>query len=612
MNYKKVLVTGGAGFIGSHTVDLLLKKGYQVKILDNLQKRVHPFGKPKYLPKEAEFIKGDVANRIDLLKSLKGVDAVYHLAAYQDYMPDFSHFIHTNTESTALLFELILAKKLPIKKIVFASSQAVAGDGKWKCPEHREFWAQQRSIEQLEKGEWEVKCPICGKNSTNILMTEDVARPITTYGASKYSIEVLANILGKKYDIPTVCMRYTYVQGPRNSIYNTYSGIARVFAMRILNDKPPMLYEDGMGLRDYINVTDVARANLIALEDERANNEVFFAGGGRGYTGIELANTMLKVFKSNLKPQVPGIFRVGDTRSTVSSIAKLGRLGWKPEVTLEKSLEEYKNWLLEQGTIKDNSDIAFTKMVKNKVIRYARRPIKGILLAGGLGTRLYPVTRILNKHILPLYDRPMFYWPLKTLIDSGIKEIAVVSGPPFGQQVKDLIKYFPKETGIKINYIFQPKPAGMPDAVQKCRKLFEGSNIMVIAGDNYYDSSFKDVVESFDTGAVSFLRQVKDPQRYGVPAYKNKKLLRIDEKPVNPKSNYAVTGPHLFDKNVFEFIDTLKPSARGELEIADLNTIYIKRGELRLIKRNDVWGDTGTFDALYNISLIAKKNAKIK
>lgn len=372
MNYKKILVTGGAGFIGSHTADLLLKKGYRVKILDNLQKRVHPNGKPAYLSREAEFIEGDVANPKDLLKALRGVDAVYHLAAYQDYMPDFSHFIHTNAESSALIFELILREKLPIKKIVFASSQAVAGDGKWKCQKHGEFWAEQRPIEQMERGDWEVKCPKCGRSSKNVLMTEDIARPITTYGISKYSIELLANILGKKYGIPTVCMRYTYVQGPRNSIYNAYSGIARVFAMRILNGKPPVLFEDGLGLRDYINVADVARANLLALENQKANNQVFFAGGGKAYTGIELARTMLKVFGSNLEPRIPGIFRVGDTRSTVSSIKKLSALGWKPKVSLEESLSEYRNWLLSFGKIKDNSDKAFEQMMKSGVIRMVK------------------------------------------------------------------------------------------------------------------------------------------------------------------------------------------------------------------------------------------------
>ncbi len=369
MKYKKVLVTGGAGFIGSHTVDLLLKKGYKVRVLDNLQERVHPKGKPKYLPREVEFVKGDVTNPKDLLRSLKGVDAVFHLAAYQDYMPDFSRFIHTNSESTALLFELILAHKLPIKKIVFASSQSVAGDGKWKCKTHGEFWAEQRPVEQLQKGEWDLKCPKCKKPAKNVLMTEDIAKPITTYGVSKYTIELLADVLGKKYNIPTVCLRYTYVQGPRNSIYNAYSGIARIFAQQILNNRRPILFEDGLGLRDYISVFDVARANVLVLEDDRANNKVYFVGGGRAYTNLEFANTMLKVFDSKLEPEIPGHFRLGDTRSTVSSIKAIGKLGWKPMVSLEQSMSQYREYVESLGKIEDRTHESFKKMVELGIIR---------------------------------------------------------------------------------------------------------------------------------------------------------------------------------------------------------------------------------------------------
>lgn len=368
-----VLVTGGAGFIGSHTVDLLLKKGYRVRVLDILQKRVHPYGKPKYLPKEVEFIRGDVADPKDMLRALIGVDFVFHLAAYQDYLPDFSHFIHTNTESTALLFELILANKLPVRKIIFASSQAVAGDGKWCCKIHGDFFADQRPISQLTKGDWEIKCPRCNKNCENVLMTEDICRPITTYGISKFSIELLANTLGKKYGIPTVCMRYTYVQGPRNSIYNAYSGILRVFAMRILNGKSPILFEDGLGLRDYVNVFDVASANVLVLEDKRANGKVFFVGGGKPYTGLEFAETMLKVFGSKLIPKIPGIFRVGDTRSTVSDISAIKKLGWFPKKTLEESLTGYHDWLMTQGEIIDTSEKAMKQMMRIGVIRRVLR-----------------------------------------------------------------------------------------------------------------------------------------------------------------------------------------------------------------------------------------------
>jgi dTDP-L-rhamnose 4-epimerase len=369
----RVLVTGGAGFIGSHTVDLLLKKGYEVRILDSLQKRVHPHGKPNYIHKNAELFVGDISDRKDLEKSLKDVDYIIHLAAYQDYMPDFSKFIHTNAESMALIFELIVEGNLPIKKIVYASSQSVSGDGKWICNQHGQFWAEPRTIEQLEMGEWEIKCPVCKKRSRNVLMTEEICRPITTYGISKYTSELLALTLGSKYGIPTTGVRYTYVQGPRNSIYNAYSGILRVFSMRILANKPPILFEDGLGLRDYVDVRDVASANLLLLEEKRANNQVYFVGGGKPYTALEYANIMLKVFNSALEPVIPGIFRLGDTRSTVSSIDKIGTLGWTPIIALEKSMADFRNWLIGLGEIEDVSDRAMEEMIKKGVIRRVKK-----------------------------------------------------------------------------------------------------------------------------------------------------------------------------------------------------------------------------------------------
>ncbi len=342
----KILVTGGAGFIGSHTVDHLLAKGYEVKILDNLQKRVHPKGKPDYIPKEVEFILGDVANKKDLEKGLEGASGVFHIAAYQDYLQDFSHFIHDNAESAALLFEIIVEKKLPVKKIVFASSQAVAGEGKYQCSKHGIIYPDQRPLAQLQAGEWEVKCPFCGDEMEPMLIDESVVKPHTSYGVSKLAIEHLARALGKKFDIPTACMRYTYVQGTRNSFYNAYSGIARISALRLLHHKPPLVFEDGLQQRDFINVYDVACANIIAYENDKANFKVLNVGGGIKYTVLDFVNTIVKVFnKPNLKPEVTGEFRVGDTRHTVNDNSLMESLGWKQTKKLEETLVEYRDYL---------------------------------------------------------------------------------------------------------------------------------------------------------------------------------------------------------------------------------------------------------------------------
>lgn len=345
---SKVLVTGGAGFIGSHTVDLLLERGYEVRVLDNLQPRVHPNGVPDYLPAEVEFIKGDVASRDDMSKALRGVEKVFHLAAYQDYLPDFSIFIHTNAESAALIFELIVEKRLPVDKIVFASSQSVSGEGRYECQEHGVMQPPPRPMEQLRRGDWEIKCPSCGVDLKPVLIDEQTVHPHTAYAISKYAIELLADSLGRRYGIPTACMRYTYVQGARNSFYNAYSGIARRFALRLLHGLPPVCYEDGNQLRDYVNAKDVARANVLAMEHPGSDFGVFNVGGGRAVTVRQFAEIMIREFGSDLEPSVPGEFRIGDTRHTVSDNSRINALGWNPTIPVEQNVSEYAAWMREQ------------------------------------------------------------------------------------------------------------------------------------------------------------------------------------------------------------------------------------------------------------------------
>jgi dTDP-L-rhamnose 4-epimerase len=369
----KVLVTGGAGFIGSHTVDLLLERGYDVRILDSLQPRVHPRGKPDYLPREAEFIEGDVANRADLDRTLAGVQRVIHLAAYQDYLPDFSRFIHTNTESSALLFELIIEKRYPVEKIVFASSQSVAGEGRYQCAEHGTIHPEPRPLEQLRWGDWEVKCPTCGAEMLPLLIDENTIHPHTAYAISKYAIELLANSIGRRYGIPTACMRYTYVQGTRNSFYNAYSGIARRFALRLLHNLPPLCYEDGKQLRDYVNVKDIARANVLVMEDERANFGVFNVGGERAVTVLEFAEIMIREFGASVEPLVPGEFRLGDTRHTVSDNARLNALGWQPTIPVEQNVRQYVAWMREQQGTAEYLEEAERVMREQGVVQQVER-----------------------------------------------------------------------------------------------------------------------------------------------------------------------------------------------------------------------------------------------
>ncbi|MGH2575885.1 MAG: SDR family NAD(P)-dependent oxidoreductase, partial [Ignavibacteria bacterium] len=278
-----VLVTGGAGFIGSHTVDRLIHLGYDVRILDNLQKPVHLKGKPDYTNKDAEFIEGDVRDKDALRKALKDTDYVFHFAAYQDYLPDFSNFFHTNSVGTALIYEIAVEEKLKFKKIIVASSQFVNGEGIYKSKNGTLYFPKRRTNEQLDKGIWDFL-----DDSGEVLKwqwtPETYASPPNQYAISKYSQELMALNFGERYNIPSVALRYSIVQGPRQSFYNMYSGACRIFSLSYYFDKPPVIYEDGMMMRDFVNIHDIVDANMIVMQDEKSVFQTFNAGGGTAYS----------------------------------------------------------------------------------------------------------------------------------------------------------------------------------------------------------------------------------------------------------------------------------------------------------------------------------------
>ena len=369
----KVLITGGAGFIGSHTTELLLEKGHEVRILDSLEPPVHrQRQKPEYIPDEVEFILGDVQNKSDMERTLRGVDAVFHLAAYQDYLMDFSKFAFVNDGGTALLYEVIVNEHLPIQKVVLGSSQAVYGEGKYECPTHGFQYSPPRELSQLEREEWEVKCPLCQECMRPLPTDESRVNPNNQYAISKYSQELYALTLGKRFSIPTVVLRYSITQGPRQSFYNAYSGILRIFTTRLLNGLPPIIYEDGQQLRDYIYVGDVAEANLLVLENGSANYEVFNVGGSKATTVLEYAKLLISLLGEDIEPQSRSEFRFGDTRHIVSDTSKLKRLGWQPKTPLEQIIREYLEWAQKQAEVSDYYAQAEKEMKRQGVIRSVR------------------------------------------------------------------------------------------------------------------------------------------------------------------------------------------------------------------------------------------------
>jgi glucose-1-phosphate thymidylyltransferase len=231
--------------------------------------------------------------------------------------------------------------------------------------------------------------------------------------------------------------------------------------------------------------------------------------------------------------------------------------------------------------------------------------MKGIVLAGGLGTRLYPLTKVTNKHLLPIYNKPMIYYPIEMMVDAGIRDILIVTG---GKNAGEFLRLLGngKEFGLNhINYTYQEGEGGIAAALSLAEFFADQNPICVILGDNIVEGSISPYVENFKrqgSGARILLKEVSDPQRFGVPEIDGGKIVRIDEKPARPASKYAVTGIYMYDSGVFDFIKTLKPSGRGELEITDVNNCYINMGKMQYDILEGWWTDAGTFDSLLRAS----------
>ncbi len=350
----KVLVTGGAGFIGSHIADLLLASGYHVRILDNLQKPTHLMGKPNYLPEGIEFIEGEVTDASTMKQALKGVRVVFHQAAHQGLLPDFGAFFHVNSVGTARLFELIVKQGCSVEKVIVASSQAVYGEGKYWCQSCTEaFYPAPRPLNQLKRQNWEIKCPACQGKARSLATDETHVNPSTPYAMSKYTQEMIALNLGRQYSIPTVVLRYSITQGPRQSFFNAYSGILRIFCTRLMTNLSPILYEDGRMKRDYVHVDDVARANLLVMKREEANYQVYNVGSGIPTTQRQFASALARKIGVEVAPIIPGEFRLGDVRHIVSDVSQLLTLGWQPRKNLDHILTDYLSWMQTQRLVKD-------------------------------------------------------------------------------------------------------------------------------------------------------------------------------------------------------------------------------------------------------------------
>lgn len=368
------LVTGGAGLIGSHIVDAALSRGWNVRVLDNLERQTHRAGKPAWVPEHVDFIRGDVRRRGDWERALDGVDIVFHEAAYGGYMPEIAKFMHVNSYGTALMLETIRNHDLPVQKVIVASSQAVYNEGAYSCPEHGHFYGETRDFARLEAGDYAMHCPVCDRAATSV--PTDEAAPMggeNVYAISKSDQERLVMTFGRATGMPVVALRYSCTYGPRQSLFNPYTGVIAIFCTRLMNDLPPVIYEDGQQLRDLVFVEDVARANLLVATDDRANGRIFNVGTGQAAAIGDLASLLSRKLGKDIPPQIQGEFRPGEMRALISDISRLGELGFQPTVNLPEGIDRYLAWIQEQGSVRDYFAAAERRLKARQIVKQSRQ-----------------------------------------------------------------------------------------------------------------------------------------------------------------------------------------------------------------------------------------------
>jgi dTDP-L-rhamnose 4-epimerase len=378
----KVLVTGGAGFVGSHTVDVLLEEGHDVTVLDNLDRQVHRQvdGYPVNLSVHAtkrglRLMRGDVRDRPALLEALAEVEGVLHLAAsvgvgqsmYQPF-----NYCSVNVGGTAQLLDLLANERTRVQKVVVASSMSIYGEGAYSCEACGRVYPVSRDARDLVSGNWEVRCPSCGRFARAVSTEEDKPLvPTSIYAITKQTQEELVLCFGEAYKLPVVALRYFNIYGPRQSLSNPYTGVVAIFLSRLLNRKPPVIFEDGMQSRDFIHVRDVARANVLALTSSAANYRALNVGSGASTTVLEVFRQLSRILNVSIEPTFARRYRAGDIRHCFSdSSLAASLLAWKPRVTLDEGLTELVEWSLKSGPdARDLVDVAYSELERKNLLQ---------------------------------------------------------------------------------------------------------------------------------------------------------------------------------------------------------------------------------------------------
>lgn len=373
MSSERVLVTGGAGFIGSYIVEETLRKGYRVTVLDSLDPQVHPDSRPpKYLSQDVEFVLGDVRDYERLKSLLQRTDVVFHQAAavgVGQSQYQVRHYVEVNTLGTANLLDIVVNHKTPVRKIIVAASMSSYGEGCYRCEACGPVRPPLRGEEQMARGDWELHCPSCDATLTPVPTDENAYQVCNSiYAFTKRHQEEMALNIGRTYNIPVVALRYFNVYGPRQSLSNPYTGVAAIFLSRLKNDNPPVIYEDGLQTRDFVSVRDIAQANLLALEKEEADFEVFNVGVGRPIPIRHVAEVLAQRLGKDIQPEITHRFRKGDVRHCFASIEKIRqRLGYEPKVSFEDGMAELVAWSQEVEAV-DRFDEAAQELARRGLV----------------------------------------------------------------------------------------------------------------------------------------------------------------------------------------------------------------------------------------------------